>query len=69
MTPHGTPRLPDSRDFLLLVTTGRRFASFPGLTGDHEASGVDRFVHGGKLAGAFGIEDNAGRMRQLGLST
>jgi hypothetical protein len=30
---------------------------------------VDRFVHGGKLAGAFGIEDNAGRMRQLGLST
>jgi hypothetical protein len=55
--------------FLLLVTTGRRFASFPGLTGDHKASGVDRFVHGGKLAGAFGVEDNAGRMRQLGLST
>jgi hypothetical protein len=55
--------------FLLLVTTGRRFASFPGLTGDHDASGVDRFVHGGKLAGAFGVEDNVGTMRQLGLST
>jgi predicted ester cyclase len=26
-------------------------------------------VHGGKLAGAFGVEDNVGRMRQLGLST
>ena len=55
--------------FLLLVTTGRQFASFPGLTGDHEASGVNRFVHGGKLAGAFGVKDNMGRMRQLGLST
>jgi hypothetical protein len=55
--------------FLLLVTTGRRFASFPGLTGDHKAPGVDRFVHGGKLAGAFGVEDNVGRMRHLGLST
>ena len=41
----------------------------PGLTDDHEASGVDRFVHRGKLAGAFGVEDNVGRMRQLGLST
>ena len=69
MTPHRTPRLPDSRDFLLLVTTGRQFASFPGLTGDHDASGVDRFVHGGKLAGAFGVEDNVATMRQLGLST
>jgi hypothetical protein len=26
MTPHGPPRLPDSRDLLLLVTTGRQFA-------------------------------------------
>ncbi len=26
-------------------------------------------VRDGKLAGAFGIEDNLGRMRQLGLST
>jgi hypothetical protein len=42
--------------FLLLVIIERRFASFPGLTGDHDASGVDRFVHGGKLAGAFGVE-------------
>jgi hypothetical protein len=55
--------------FLLLVTIERRFASFPGLTGDHGASGADRSVHGGKLAGAFGVEDNVGRMRQPGLST
>jgi predicted ester cyclase len=26
-------------------------------------------VHDGKLAGAFGVEDNLARMRQLGLST
>jgi hypothetical protein len=26
-------------------------------------------VHHGKLAGAFGVEDNLGRMRQLGFST
>ena len=26
-------------------------------------------VHHGKLAGAFGVEDNLARMRQLGLST
>lgn len=41
--------------------TGRRF------------QGVDEIyifrVHDGKLAGAFGVEDNVGRMRQLGLST
>jgi hypothetical protein len=55
--------------FLLLVTTGRQFASLPVLTGDHDTSGVDRFVHGGKLAGAFGVEDNVATMRQLGLST
>ena len=41
--------------------TGRRF---------HDVDEIYIFrVNGGKLAGAFGVEDNVGRMRQLGLST
>jgi predicted ester cyclase len=41
--------------------TGRRFS-------DVDEIYIFR-VRDGKLAGAFGIEDNLGRMRQLGLST
>jgi predicted ester cyclase len=41
--------------------TGRRF---------HDVDEIYIFrVSGGKLAGAFGVEDNVRRMRQLGLST
>jgi predicted ester cyclase len=41
--------------------TGRRF---------HNVDEIYIFrVSGGKLAGAFGVEDNMRRMRQLGLST
>jgi predicted ester cyclase len=41
--------------------TGRRL---------HDVDEIDIFrVSGGKLAGAFGVEDNVRRMRQLGLST
>jgi len=40
--------------------TGRRF---------HDVDEIYIFrVSGGKLASAFGVEDNMGRMRQLGLS-
>jgi predicted ester cyclase len=41
--------------------TGRRFA-------DVDEIYIFR-VRGGKLAGAFGVEDNLARMRQLGLNT
>ena len=41
--------------------TGRRF---------HDVDEIYIFrVTGGKLAGAFGVEDNVARMRQLGLNT
>jgi predicted ester cyclase len=41
--------------------TGRRF---------HDVDEIYIFrVSGGKLAGAFGVEDNVRRMRQLGLTT